>query len=697
MGFHQFEQPIFLSNNLITGYSSLGELQTCRKVFDEMPERNTVSYNSMITAYVRNEKETGAWELFVKMMGLGIIPTQYTFGSLLSSLSLELVQGFQLHSLILKNGLLYSNAYSGTSLLGLYGRLGCLVEVMKLFDEMPYKNLVTANSIISSFGHHGFVEESMIMFIELLRASVSPSERSFVGVLSGFEGLRYLDAGKQIHGMVLKTGSEFYTSVSNSLINMYVQCSDILLAEKVFKLMPSRDIVSWNTVIGAFAKSFDPGKALELFLTMPLHGFTQNQATFASVISSCSSLHILKCGERVHAKAIKINIHSDVIVGSALIDFYSKCNCLEQADVVFIELRTKNVISWNALIAGYSNKDSRASFSLLQQMLHEDYRPNEFSFSAVLKSSMTQNLQLLHCLILKMGYHQYDYISSSLISSYMDNGLPSHALSFAGDSMYSLSTVSSNIIAGIHNRRGQYEKTQKLLFQVEEFDKVSWNTLITACTRCGEYREALELFKSMQLARVSPDNCTLVSLLSISTKLCNLELGSSIHGRMIRTDFNCCDVFVCNVLVDMYSKCGSIESSVKVFNEMTQRNLISWTTLISGLGLHGYPSMALESFREMELLGFKPDRVAFIAILSACRHGGLVEDGMELFGRMKGCYNIEPEMDHYVCLVDMLTRYGHLKEAEQLISDMPLQPNAAIWRTFVQGCRRYNSILEASR
>ncbi|PIA60901.1 hypothetical protein AQUCO_00300430v1 [Aquilegia coerulea] len=589
MGFHQFEQPIFLSNNLITAYSSLGQLQTSRKVFDEMPERNTVSYNSMITAYIRNEEGNGAWDLFVKMMGSGIIPTQYTFGSLFSSLSLELVQGFQLHSLILKNGLLYSNAYSG-----------CLDEVMKLFEEMPYKNLETVNSIISSFGHYGFVEESMIMYIELLRASVSPSECSFVGVLSGFEGLRYLDASKQIHGMVLKTGSEFYTSVSNSLINM--------------------DIVSWNTVIGAFAKSFDPGKALELFLTMPLHGFTQNQATFASVISSCSSLHILKCGELIHAKAIKININSDIIVGSALIDFYSKCNCLEQGDVVFIELRTKNVISWNALIAGYSNKDFRASFSLFQQMLHEDYRPNEFTFSAVLKLSMTQNLQQLHCLILKM-----------------------------------------------------------------------------ACTRCGEYREVLELFKSMQLARVSPDNCTVVSLLSISTKLFNLELGSNIHGLMIRTDFSRCDVFVCNVLVDMYSKCGSIESSVKVFNEMTHRNLISWIAVISGLGLHGYPSMALEIFREMELLGFKPDGVAFIAVLSACRHGGLVEDGMELFGRMKRCYNIEPEMDYYVCLVDMLTRYGHLKEAEQLISAMPLQPNAAVWRTFVEGCRRYNSIQEAVR
>ncbi|KAF5178411.1 Pentatricopeptide repeat-containing protein [Thalictrum thalictroides] len=490
--------------------------------------------------------------------------------------------------------------------------------------------------------------------------------------------------------MALKNGSEFYTSVSNSLTNMYVQWSDIVLAEKVFKLMPGRDVVSWNTVIGEFTKSFDPRKALELFLTMPLHGVTQNQATFASVITYCSSLQILKYGELIHAKAIKINIHSDVIVGSALIDFYSKCNCLEEADALFTEFRAKNVILWNALIAGYSIKDSQGSFSLLQQMLREGYRPNEFSFSVVLRSPMTRNLQQLHCLILKMGYHEYDYISSCLISSYMDNGLLSHALSFAGDLMQPLSTVSSNIIAGIHNRMGQYIETQKLLYQVDEFDIVSWNTLITACTRSREYREALRLFKNMQWARVRHDNCTLVSLLSISTKLCNLDLGSNIHGLIFRTDFSRCDMFVCNVLVDMYSKCGSIEMSVKVFNEMTQRNLISWTALISGLGLHGYPSMALKMFREMELSGVKPDSQIGLLSLRCFQP-------VDMVGWLKECYNIEPEMDHYICLVDLLTRYGHLKEAHQLISKLPLQPNAVMWRIFAEGCRRYKTIEEAAR
>ncbi|KAF9606955.1 hypothetical protein IFM89_030253 [Coptis chinensis] len=442
---------------------------------------------------------------------------------------------------MVKNGLLYSDAFLGTSLVGLFGRYVNLDGTMKLLKEMPYRNFVTWDSFICSFGHHGFVEESVIMFCELLRETEYPSERSFEGVLSGFKWLAYLELGKQIHRLVLKTGSEFYTSVA---------CKN---------------------------------------------GFSQEQSTFASVISSCAGMQAIKYGELIHAKAVKKFFQYDVFVGSALVDCYAKCNCLEQ-------------------------------------MIRADYHPNEYTFLAVLKLSSTQELEQLHCLILKKGYHQYEYVCNSLVASYHINGLLSHALSFATYSTQSLTTISSNILAGIHNRSGQYQETQKLISQIDEFDIVSLNTLIAACARFGDYRKAFELFKGMQSVQTLPDNYTLVSLLSISTRLCDLALGGAIHGHMIKMDFSCCDLFVCNILVDMCAKCGSMESSVKVFNEMPKKNLFSWTTLISALGLHGFPCVALERFREMESVGIKPDKVAFITVLSTCRHGGLVEEGLELFG-----------------------------------------------------------------
>ncbi|KZV32967.1 protein BREAST CANCER SUSCEPTIBILITY 1 [Dorcoceras hygrometricum] len=194
----------------------------------------------------------------------------------------------------------------------------------------------------------------------------------------------------------------------------------------------------------------------------------------------------------------------------------------------------------------------------------------------------------------------------------------------------------------------------------------------------------------MRNSQVFPDNYTYVSLFNVCTKLCNFALGSSLHGLIVKTDFTLCDTFLCNVMVDMYGKCGSLESSVSIFNDMVERNVISWTALISALGQHGYANAALE--REMKRNGFKPDKVAFLAVFSACRHVGLVREGMALFDEMKSKYHVEPEIDHYLLIVDLLAKHGHLKEAEKLILGMPIPPNALIWRSFLEGCKKQTNI-----
>ena len=681
-------QPIFPYNNIISQYVSVGELLVARKLFDKMPQRNVVSYNTIISAYSRFGDVEEALNLFSEMRGCGFRPTQFTLGGLLSCMALDLYHSVQLQGLVIKNGLFDADAFVGTALLGLFGRHGCVEEAVLAFEDMPLKSLVTWNSMLSLFGHHGFVEKCMSLFRELMRTETALSEISFVGVLSGFSCKKDLEYGEQIHCLVIKKGFDYEVYVVNSLINMYVKCTSICLAEKIFEMVPIQDVVSWNTMIAAVAKSERPGKALELFLDMCISGILPSQATFVSVINSCTSLGISMYGEFIHAKTIRNSFESDVYVGSALVDFYAKCDKLEAAHCCFDEIYEKNVVSWNALILGYSTKCSSTSIYLLQEMLRLGYRPNEFSFSAVLRSSLALELRQLHGLTIRMGYLNNEYVSSYLVTSYAKNGLLPDALIFVTASNNPLPVVSSDIIAGIYNRSGQYNETLKLLSLLEEPDIVSWNIVLAACARNNYQKEAFELFKHMHMVHIHPDNYTFVTLLSVCAKLCNLALGSSVHGLMIKTDFNRCDTFVCNVLIDMYGKCGSVESSVKIFDNMTNRNLITWTALISVLGLNGYAHEALGRFREMELLGFKPDRIALIAVLTACKHGGLVKEGMELFERMRRSYRVEPEMDHYHCVVDLLANYGHSREAEKIIASMPFPPDAIIWRSFLAGCMR---------
>ncbi|KAM7514584.1 hypothetical protein LguiA_004167 [Lonicera macranthoides] len=685
-------QPIFVNNNIISNYESLGYLSLARKVFDKMPQRSIVSYNTMVRAYCSNGKVEEAWEIFKEMRSCGFELTQFTFGSLLSCASLDLDRGSYLQGMVIKSGLLYADAFAGTALLGLFGRHGCLDEAIRVFDEIPQKNLVTWNTVLSLFGQNRLSEECILMFRELMKTELTLSEYSFVGILSGFVCEQDLELGEQIHGLVIKSGFEFAVFVANPLMNMYGKCSGSYLAEKLFEEMPFRDIVSWNTIIGAQARSDKPGRALELFFKIYMNDCLPNMTTFVNAINCCAALQIPVYGEFIHAKIIKNMFETDVFVGSALVDFYAKCDRMQDAHRCFDEINEKSLVSWNALMLGYSNRSCSTSLLLLREMIQLGYCPNEVSFSIITKSSSVLELQQLHSLIIKMGYHQNEYVSSSLITSYAKNGVVSDASLLVCNTNMPLSAVPSNIIAGVYNRTDQYHKTQELFSLLEEPDMVSWNILITACSRNGDYKEVFELFQHMQIAQVRPDNYTYVSLLSVCTKLCNLALGSSLHALIIKTDFTRCDTFVCNILIDMYGKCGSLLSAVKIFNETTGKNVISWTALVSSLGLHGYAHEALERFREMDTAGFKPDRIALMAVLSACRHVGLVKEGMELFGEMKWKYGVKPDMDHYVIMVDLLARYGDLKEAERLIAGMPFPPNALIWRSFLEGCKRQRTI-----
>ncbi|KAL8468704.1 hypothetical protein ACS0TY_031774 [Phlomoides rotata] len=625
------------------------------------------------------------------MRKCGFKPTQFTFGGLLSCHWLDVFEGMQLQALIEKSGLLCVDAYAGTSLLGMYGRHGCVDEALEIFEYMPKKNLVSWNSMISVLGQMGYIEDCIFMFCELRMSPVGISESTFVSVQSCLEEVD-MQLGEQIHGLVIKYGFDNVVSVYNCLINMYVKSASTCLAEKMFENAPVKDIVSWNTIIGGMANSDRPTKALHLFLKMCVSGLSPNETTLANVLHSCSRMQILSHGKCIHGKMIKKGFDSDVYTGSALVNFYAKCDKVQEAHICFDGITQKNLVSWNSLMLGYSNRGSSFTVVLLQEMIQSGYNPNELSFSIVIKSSPKTELLQLHSLTIKMGYIENSYVSSSLISSYARNGLVSDALIFVGSGNTKLSVVSSNIVAWIYNRTGQYEKTQELYAEMENPDSISWNLLIAACSRNSDYNESFELFDHMRKSQVYPDKYTFVSLFNVCTKLCNLALGSSLHGLIVKTNFKICDTFVCNTVIDMYGKCGGIESSVKIFDEMTEHNIISWTALVSALGLHGYGNEAIERFREMEGMGIKPDKVAFLAVLSACRHAGLVKEGMDFFNQMKAKYCLEPDIDHYLIVVDLLTRNGHIKEAEQLILGMPIAPNALIWRCFLEGCKKQSMI-----
>ncbi|KAJ0936976.1 putative tetratricopeptide-like helical domain superfamily [Helianthus annuus] len=298
---------------------------------------------------------------------------------------------------------------------------------------------------------------------------------------------------------------------------MYGKCAVTYLTEKMFSLVPNRDLVTWNTVIGALSNGEEPIKAIEFFCRMYIDGFLPNRTTFLSTITSCTRLINLTYGEFIHAKIIKNRHENDDFVGSSLVNLYAKCNRLDSAHRCFDGILDKNLVSWNALLHGYSNRSCSTSVLLLQEMIQSDMSPNEFSFSSVIKSLLPLELKQIHSLVLKMGNHLNGYVSSALMTAYAKNGLTTDALSLFYDDKLPYTVVHLNIIAGLYNRNGMYHEAQELFCEVEDPDIVSWNILIAACSRNGDYKEAFELFQHMQMDHITPDSYTYVSLLSICT------------------------------------------------------------------------------------------------------------------------------------------------------------------------------------
>ncbi|CAN6444236.1 unnamed protein product [Victoria cruziana] len=696
-------QPVFVRNNLVTLYARSGDMLSADQVFRQMPERNTASWNSMIAAHARHDHIDEAWELLSLMMGDGFMPNQFTLGSLLPLCcsSSSLANAVQLHGLMVKTGL-WMEVCAGTALLDVMVKLGCLDDAINLFDELPQRNVVTWNVVISGFAERLLPDEAGMLFRDLVRNDdIRPSESSFVAAIGACRQMKGAEFGEQIHGLVVKFGAMLYAVIANAIADMYAKFMAFGNAERVFVEMTGRDSISWNTLIMSSTKRGRDDRALELFRKMLIEGFRPGQGTFSVVLSSCARTGDLDYGRSVHAKAIKANFGHDAHVVSAVIALYAKCDHLTEALEVFHGMPEKGVVHWNALMHGAEyagtaaenasrkGDDSLSLQELMGEMMRSDVSPNEYTFSYFLRrSAMTgaeNGLQILSQII-RRGLLEYPLVSSLIVFEFAERGFMSDAYSLAGGTCGHPSPIPWNVLAGILNRSGNYDQAYHLLSPLTNLDAVSWNIIISACSRSKKFSEAFECFHKMQKTGIPADNYTFTSLLSVCSEVCNLGTGQAIHGYMLKTNYEQCDVLVLNVLMNMYAKCGSLDGCVKVFDDIPQKNVVSWTVLISAFGLHGQSMQAIKSFNEMQLQGVRPDHVTLLAVLSACKHAGLVEKGLSLFQNMKSFFGVDPEMAHLVCVVDLLCKSGDVEKAEKVIKSMPIGTNPVLWRTFLASC-----------
>lgn len=327
----------------------------------------------------------------------------------------------------------------------------------------------------------------------------------------------------------------------------------------------------------------------------------------------------------------------------------------------------------------------------------------------------------LHGQAAKRGFSADVFVQTALVEMYARAGGISMARQVF-DEMPLRDMVAHNVMLGEYVSCGEIPAARKLFEEMPCRDLVSWNTMIHGLAVSGDLAgareifersgerdvvswssmisgyarrrlpgEALKLFREMQVAGVSPDKVTMASLLSAAGDLGALATGRMIHDYVNKNRMEI-DVKLGTSLLDMYAKCGDIESSLVVFERMKEKDVFAWSAMIAGLANHGRAESALELFSEMLSQGVEPNGSTFVGVLSACNHAGLVSRGRAYFNSMAGAHGIVPTIEHYGCLVDLLGRAGHLQEAREVIMAMPVEPDAVLWRALLGGCRVHKNL-----
>ncbi|CAK9174752.1 unnamed protein product [Ilex paraguariensis] len=528
-----------------------------------------------------------------------------------------------------------------------------IVYSQKIFNRIENSNGFICNTMMRAYVQRNYPQEAVFLYKLMLENNVCPDNYTYP-ILVRACTLRFLEfEGKEIHDHVLQTGFDSDVYVQNTMINMYAVCGNICGARKVFDESLVLDLVSWNSMLAGYVQMGNVEEANLIFGLMP---------------------------------------KKNLIASNSMIVLLGRSGRVSEACLLFNEMQGKDLVSWTALISCYEQNDMHEeALNTFVQMNANGIMVDDVIVISVLSAcahlSAVKTGELIHGLVLRIGIESYINLQNALIHMYLMCGRIRAAEQLFSASHH-LDLISWNSMISGYLKCGSVEKARELFDSMLEKDIVSWSAMISGYVQLDRFSETLALFQKMQLGDIRPDETTLVSVISACTHLAALDQGKWIHAY-IRKNGLSINVILGTTLIDMYMKCGCVENAVEVFDEMEKKGVSSWNALILGFAMNGQVERSLEMFSDMKKHGVEPNEITFVAVLGACRHMGLVDEGRCYFDSMIHSHNIEPNFKHYGCMVDLLGRAGLLKQAEQLINSMPMAPDVATWGALLGACKKH--------
>ncbi|CAL5070910.1 unnamed protein product [Urochloa decumbens] len=491
------------------------------------------------------------------------------------------------------------------------------------------------------------------LIADLLRASAKCSD---------------LRCGAQLHGALTKLGFGSDTMLGNNLVDMYAKCGKLAMAGQVFDGMPERNVVSWTALMVGFLRHGEARECLRLLGEMRASSeAAPNEYTLSASLKACCVAGDTGAGVRIHGFCVRSGYEGHDVVANSLVLMYSKGGRIGDARRVFDNDRAgfRNLVSWNAMISGYAHAGrGRDALLVFRQLLLGGEQADEFTFASLLKAC------------------------SGLGAA--RQGAQVHAAMTARGLLLSNNAILAGALVDLYAKCRLLPVAMQVLESLETKNAIQWTAVVVGHAQEGRVMEAMELFRRFWRSGVGADAHVLSSVVGVLADFALIEQGRQVHCYAVKKPADKEDVSVGNSMVDMYLKCGLVDEAERLFEEMPMpaRNVVSWTAMINGLGKHGLGREAIAMFERMRAEGVEPDEVAYLALLSACSHAGLVEECRLYFSRMIP----SPKAEHYACMVDLLGRAGELREARDLILTMPMEPTAGIWQTLLSACRVHRDV-----
>ncbi|KAJ1260933.1 hypothetical protein BS78_10G269700 [Paspalum vaginatum] len=544
---------------------------------------------------------------------------------------------------------------------------------------------------------------------------------------------RSMRQASQLHALLTTSGRIVHRPSAEHLINSLASCLSTPLhlhyALKLFDGLPHPTTFLFDTALRAcFRASAGAEYSILLFRRMRREGVGTGAFTFHFLFRCCAVTRA-RAGlcRMLHAACFRTMLPSAPLVANPLIHMYAslgleddarrafdeipvkdavvwttvisglaKMGQLDEARRLLLQAPERNVVSWTSLIAGYSRAGQAAeAVHCFNSMLSDGVTPDEVSMLGALSAcSQLKDLKLghlLHFLVGEKGIRMSVNLVVALIDMYAKCGDITCAHEVFDTVGRGQKPEPWNAIIDGYCKLGHVDIARSLFDQMGTRDVITFNSMITGYIHSGQLRDALLLFMQMRRHNLRADNFTVVSLLTACASLGALPQGRTLHAsiekRLVEED-----VYLGTALLDMYMKCGRVDEAILVFRRMGERDIQTWSAMITGLAFNGMGKDALEYFSQMQHDGFRPNSVTYIAVLTACSHSCMLNEGRMHFNEMRSLHKIHPQMEHYGCMIDLLGRCGLLDEAMDLVRMMPMQPHTVIWGSILSACRVHKNI-----